>query len=153
MNICQAATAEQVAISRVLFEEYAGWLGIDLSFQGFALELASLPGRYSPPAGRLLLAMAGADAAGCVAIRPLTASVCEMKRLFVRPKFRGKHVGRLLAERIVAEARSLGYQTMRLDTLPQMRAAIRIYKTLGFVPYAAYYDTPLPGTVFMELQL
>lgn len=153
MKICQAATREQIELSRLLFEEYVGWLGIDLCFQGFPAELASLPGRYAPPAGRLLLAMAGSDAAGCVALRPLTESVCEMKRLFVRPAFRGQHVGRMLAERIVAEARFIGYRTMQLDTLPHMQAAIRLYASLGFVSCAAHYDTPLPDTVFMELQL
>jgi GNAT superfamily N-acetyltransferase len=153
MKICEAATPEQIALSRTLFEEYAAWLGVDLCFQGFAVELAGLPGRYASPAGRLLLAMAGVEAAGCVALRPLAKDVCEMKRLFVRPAFRGQQVGRLLVERIVAEARSIGYRTMRLDTLPQMRAAIRLYTALGFVPCTAYYDTPLPDTVFMELQL
>lgn len=153
MKILQAETPEQIASARVLFQEYAAGLGIDLCFQGFAVELAGLPGRYAPPGGRLLLAMAGAEAAGCVALRSLTEGVCEMKRLFVRPAFRGQQVGRLLAERVVAEARSIGYRTMRLDTLPQMEAAIRLYEGLGFVRCAPYYDTPLADTVFMELQL
>lgn len=153
MKICQAETPEQIALSRVLFEEYAQELGIDLCFQGFTTELASLPGKYAPPGGRLLLAMAGTEAAGCVGLRPLADGVCEMKRLYVRSAFRGQQVGQLLAERVVAEARSMGYRAMRLDTLPQMRAAIRLYERLGFVRCAAYYDTPLADTVFMELKL
>jgi putative acetyltransferase len=153
MKICQAVTPEQIALSRALFEEYAGWLGIDLSFQGFAAELASLPGTYAPPRGRLLLALAGNKVSGCVALRPLGDGACEMKRLFVRPAFRGQGIGKLLAERIVEEARAIGYRTIRLDTLPHMQAAIRLYEELGFVRCAAYYETPLPDTVFMELQL
>jgi len=153
MRICQASTAEQIALSRVLFEEYAGWLGIDLSYQGFAAELAGLPGSYAPPRGRLLLALASGEAAGCVALRPLEGMICEMKRLFVRPAFRGQRLGRLLAERVVEEARGIGYRTMRLDTLPCMHAAIQLYEALGFVRRAAYYQTPLGDTVFMELQL
>ena len=153
MKICQAATPEQIALARSLFEEYAAWLGIDLSFQGFATELAGLPGLYVPPRGALLLALAGSEAAGCVALRPLAGGVCEMKRLFVRSEFRGQGLGRRLGERIVAEARAIGYRMMRLDTLPSMHAAIRLYERLGFVRCAAYYQTPLPDTVFMELQL
>jgi GNAT superfamily N-acetyltransferase len=153
MKICQAVTPDHIALSRTLFEEYAAWLGIDLSFQGFAAELAGLPGLYVPPRGRLLLALAGSEAAGCVALRPLEDAVREMKRLFVRPPFRGQGLGRLLAERIVEEARAIGYATVRLDTLPSMPAAIRLYEALGFVRCAPYYDTPLRETVFMELQL
>lgn len=153
MRICQAVTPEQIALARALFEEYAAWLGVDLSFQGFAAESAGLPGAYAPPRGRLLLALAGGEVAGCVALRALDDGICEMKRLFVRPAFRRQGVGKRLAERIVVEARAMGYRTMRLDTLPQMQAAIRLYEALGFVRCAAYYDTPLPDTVFMELQL
>jgi putative acetyltransferase len=153
MRICQAVTPEQIALSRRLFEEYAGSLGVDLCFQGFATELAALPGVYAPPRGRLLLALASREAAGCAALRPLTDGVCEMKRLFVGPAFRGQHLGRLLAEQIVVEARAIGYHTMRLDTLPQMQPAIRLYEAIGFRRCAAYYDTPLQDTVFMELHL
>jgi len=153
MKICQAVTPEHIAVSRTLFEEYAAWLGIDLSYQGFAAELAGLPGLYALPRGRLLLATTGGEAAGCVALRPLADGVCEMKRLFVRPAFRGQQLGQLLAGRVIEEARTIGYQTMRLDTLPQMQAAIRLYEALGFVRCAAYYETPLPDTVFMELHL
>ncbi len=106
MKTCQAITPQQIALVRTLFEEYAAWLGIDLSFQGFAAELAGLPGLYAPPRGRLLLALAGSETAGYVALRPLEDTVCEMKRLFVRPAFRGQGLGKLLAERIVEEARA-----------------------------------------------
>ena len=153
MNICQAVTPEQMALTRTLFEEYAEWLGVDLCFQGFAAELAGLPGLYARPQGRLLLALTGAEAAGCVALRPREDGICEMKRLFVRPAFRGQGLGKLLVEHIVAEARAIGYQKIRLDTLPSMQAAIRLYETLGFDRCAPYYETPLPDTVFMELRL
>ena len=101
MRICPAVTPDHIALARALFEEYAAWLGIDLSFQGFAAEVAGLPGYYAPPRGRLLLGLASREAAGCVALRPLGDAVCEMKRLFVRPAFRGQGLGKLLAERIV----------------------------------------------------
>jgi GNAT superfamily N-acetyltransferase len=152
-NISQATTPGEIALARALFEEYASWLGLDLSFQGFALELRGLPGLYAPPRGRLLLAWAGGQVAGGVALRPLGVGACEMKRLFVRPDFRGQGLGLLLAERLIGEARAIGYQTMRLDTLPAMQSAIRLYEALGFVRCAAYYETPLPDTVFMELRL
>jgi len=153
MNICQATTQEHIALARALFEEYANWLGINLSFQGFDAELNSLPGPYAPPRGRLLLAFAGTEVAGCVALRPLEVDICEMKRLFVRPNFRGRRIGAKLVEQIVADARTIGYRTMLLDTLPHMQDAIGLYRTFGFVRCAAYYETPLADTVFMELQL
>jgi GNAT superfamily N-acetyltransferase len=153
MRICQATTQEEIALTRSLFEEYAAWLGIDLSYQGFAAELAGLPGAYAAPRGRLLLVFAGSDVSGCVAMRPIGNDVCEMKRLFVRSGFRGQGIGKLLGEWIVQEARDIGYSTMRLDTLPSMHAAIRLYEGLGFVRCAAYYETPLSETVFMELKL
>jgi len=153
MRICQAAAPEHIAQARALIEQYGAWIGIDLSFQGFAAELAGLPGLYAPPRGRLLLALASGEAAGCVALRPLEEAVCEMKRLFVRPAFRGQDLGVLLVEQIVNEARAIGYAQMRLDTLPSMQPAIRLYRAFGFVPCAPYYDTPLRGTIFMELQL
>jgi putative acetyltransferase len=153
MRICQAAGPDRIAQARTLFEQYGAWLGIDLSFQGFAAELAGLPGLYVPPRGRLLLALASGEAAGCVALRPLEEPVCEMKRLFVRPAFRGQGFGKRLVERIVEEARAIGYSKMRLDTLPSMQSAIRLYNALGFARCAPYYDTPLRNTVFMELEL
>jgi putative acetyltransferase len=153
MNICQATTPQHMAVARALFEEYAAWLGVDLCFQGFAAELDGLPGFYAPPQGRLLLALTGAEAAGCIALRPREEGICEMKRLFVRPSYRGHGLGKLLVERVVAEARGIGYRTMRLDTLPSMQAAIRLYESIGFGRCAPYYETPLPETVFMELHL
>jgi putative acetyltransferase len=153
MNICQAVTPQQIALARTLFEEYAAWLGIDLCFQGFAAELAGLPGLYAPPRGRLLLALASSEVTGCVALRPVEEGVCEMKRLFVRPGFRGQGIGKALAERAVAEARGCGYRTLRLDTLPSMQAAVGLYEALGFTRCAAYYETPLPEIIFMELRL
>ena len=136
-----------------MFEEYAAWLKVDLCFQGFAEELAGLPGVYAPPRGRLLLAHVSGEVAGCVALRSLDGNICEMKRLFVRPAFRGQGIGRMLAESIVAEARIIGYTAMKLDTLPIMFAATFLYKSLGFVTCPAYYDTPLAETIFMQLQL
>ena len=153
MQICQATTAEQIATIRDLFQEYAAWLRIDLCFQGFAEELANLPGAYAPPRGRLLLASTGDEPAGCVALRPAGEASCEMKRLFVRPAHQGRSLGRRLAEQVIAEAKAIGYLTMMLDTLPSMAHAIRLYEALGFVRRGAYYDTPLRETVFMELQL
>jgi ribosomal protein S18 acetylase RimI-like enzyme len=145
MEIVQAVTQGQVAEARALFREYERSLGIDLCFQGFEQELAGLPGAYAPPRGRLLLATDGDALAGCVALRPLDDSACEMKRLYVRPAFRGRRAGRRLAERVVAEARSIGYACMRLDTLPSMKEAIALYRALGFVEIAPYTTNPRAG--------
>ena len=147
-----ASSVEEIATAQALFEEYAAALGIDLGYQGFADELASLPGCYAPPRGRLLIAWVGDDAAGCVALRPLADDVCEMKRLYVRPGFRGSGIGKQLAEAIIAEARQIGYAIMRLDTVPKLEAATRLYESLGFVRRDAYYETPVVGTIFMELK-
>jgi len=151
MHTCQATTPEQIVAIRTLFQEYAAWIRINLCFQGFADELASLPGLYAPPRGRLLLASSGEEPAGCVALRPAGAAVCEMKRLFVRPAHQGHGLGRRLAEQVINEAKCIGYLTMILDTLPIMHRAIRLYEALGFRRRSVYYDTPLHETVFMEL--
>jgi len=153
INVVQATSPSQIAIAKTLFIEYATELGVDLGFQRFAEELAGLPGAYSPPAGCLLLAERDEQAVGCVALRPLSATVCEMKRLYVKPEVRGCGVGRRLATRIIEEAHRHGYEAMRLDTLASMVPAIRLYEALGFVRRSAYYDTPLADTVFMELTL
>ena len=132
VRIRQASAAEETAVARALFEEYAAALEIDLGYQGFADELAGLPGCYAPPRGRLLVAWVGDEAAGCVALRALAENVCEMKRLYVRPPFRGGRVGKQLAEAIIAEARQIGYAVMRLDTVPKLESATRLYESLGF---------------------
>jgi len=153
MQIRPASTPADISLARGLFEEYADWLRVDLCFQRFAEELAGLPGLYGPDQGRLLLGWTEGRAVGCVGVRPLKAPVCEMKRLFVRPAFRGQGIGRCLAKRAVEEARAIGYCMMKLDTLPAMGNAIKLYEELGFVRCGAYYDTPLADTIFMELKL
>ena len=153
MTIIPAATPADVELARRLFREYKTSLGIDLCFQGFEQELAGLPGNYAPPRGRLLLALDGAPPAGCVALRPLGDSVCEMKRLYVRPAARGTRLGRRLAESAIREGRTIGYARMRLDTMPFMREAIRLYRSLGFVEIAPYCENPVAGALFMELML
>lgn len=154
MNFIQAETSEQIDQARSLFREYEAWLGLDLCFQNFEKELAELPGAYAPPTGRLLLAFEKDQLAGCIALRKLSDGVCEMKRLFLRPQFQGSGRGRQLAERLINEAREAGYETMRLDTLPQqMGTAIALYRALGFKEIEPYYENPVAGALFMELEL
>ena len=147
--------AEDIAAAASLFREYADWLGIDLSFQGFEAELASLPGKYAPPAGELMLACAPAgDALGCVAVRPLDGpAVCEMKRLYVRPAARGLGIGTALVGAIITSAEELGYAEMKLDTLPSMAEAFALYERFGFLQIPAYYHNPVPGTVYLGKRL
>lgn len=137
----------------LLFEEYAAALGIDLSFQNFEEELAHLPNGYAPPDGCLLLAVSENQTAGCVALRKLDDDTCEMKRLYVSSQFRKSGIGKLLAEAVIEEARKLGYEQMRLDTLPSMKQAQALYQSLGFKEIPAYRFNPIEGTVFMELKL
>jgi putative acetyltransferase len=138
---------------RELMREYAASLGVDLAFQDFEDELASLPGPYTAPRGCILLAYADGELAGCVALRPLGECVCEMKRLWVRARFRGRGIGAQLTEAAIAHAAALGYGLMRLDTLAGMTSAQRLYEKLGFREIAAYYANPLPGTRYLELDL
>jgi putative acetyltransferase len=150
----QAESQAQLSQARELFLEYAQSLGFSLCFQNFDKELASLPGGYAPPEGRLLLAEDGSQVVGCVALHKLDPGICEMKRLYLRPAARGKGFGRVLADRIIAEARQIGYQRMRLDTVePVMKDAVAMYHKLGFKEIAPYCPNPMSGVIYMELEL
>ncbi len=154
MELKQAESDEEIQQARQLFEEYAAWLGLNLCFQNFDKELAELPGDYAPPTGRLFLALENNQTAGCVALRRIGDGICEMKRLYVRPEFRGLGLGRSLAERIIEAAGEMGYLRMRLDTLPgKMDKAIAMYHSLGFRNIDPYYKNPVEGAAFMELVL
>ncbi len=154
LTIIQAETDDQVAEARGLFREYEAWLDLDLCFQGFEDELASLPGKYSGPEGRLLLAYQNDELAGCIALRKLNEGICEMKRLFVRDGFKGQKIGVQLIERIIADAREIGYQKMRLDTYPtKMGKAVSLYDSHGFRSIEPYYDNPHTGVLLMEITL
>ena len=153
VEIVHAVSQSQVTDARALFNEYAASLNFDLCFQNFSQELAELPGEYGPPGGRLLLALCNRQIAGCVALRPLGHGICEMKRLYVRPAFRGKGLGRTLAVAIIEAAHGLGYQRMRLDTVPLMKEAIALYESLGFQAIEPYCDNPICGALFLELKL
>jgi putative acetyltransferase len=154
LNFVQAVSPSQIEQARELFQEYAESLGFSLCFQSFDKELAGLPGDYAPPDGRLLLVECEGQLAGCVALHKLDQGICEMKRLYLRPQFRGKGLGRTLTERIIAEARQIGYERMRLDTVePVMKDAVAMYHKLGFKEIAPYCANPMAGTLYMELQL
>lgn len=153
MRIIAAHHPECLPAVRELFTEYASSLDLNLCFQSFDRELAELPGKYAPPDGRLFLAMEDQAATGCVALRKIGEGVCEMKRLYVRPAFRGKSVGRTLADSVITVAREMGYSHMRLDTLSSMKEAVALYVSLGFRRIPAYYDNPSDSAVFMELKL
>jgi len=154
MNFIEAQSADEIREARQLFQQYEADLGISLCFQNFSQEVANLPGEYAPPDGRLLLIRDEDTTAGCIALRKIGECLCEMKRLYVRPEFRGRGVGRMLTERIIEEARKLNYDRMRLDTLPgRMENAIKLYRSLGFQEVPAYYHNPVPEAIYMELRL
>jgi GNAT superfamily N-acetyltransferase len=154
LSLARAETASQIDQARELFLEYAQSLGFSLCFQNFDQELAALPGDYAPPEGRLLLATYQGQLAGCVALHRLEPGICEMKRLYLRPQFRGKGLGRALANQIIAEGRQIGYQRMRLDSVePLMKDAVAMYHKIGFQQVAAYRTNPIAGALYMELHL
>lgn len=150
-------TPEEIEAARVAMREYAAQLGVDLCFQGFEAELASLPGQYAAPAGALLLARVDGQVAGCGGMRPLPEvdypDACEMKRLYVRPAFRGHGLGRLIAQALMDHALQAGYSTMLLDTLDEMEAARGLYQTLGFIEVPPYYFNPIAGAHYLKADL
>jgi ribosomal protein S18 acetylase RimI-like enzyme len=151
--IIEPAGPDDLDAVRDLFRAYERWLGISLEFQGFAAELAGLPGKYAPPAGALLVARDPAGLAGVVAMRPHAPDLCEMKRLYVRPAHLGRGIGRALAGAIVAAGRRAGYRAMRLDTMARMTAAVALYRSLGFVEIPAYTHNPEPDVLYFERAL
>lgn len=153
IQIREANFPHDLALVRELFEEYAAGVGVDLCFQNWSAELAGLPGKYVPPGGGLWLAEQGGVAGGCIAFRPLDAGRAEMKRLYVRQKFRGLGLGRLLAMQAVNAAAAAGYRKICLDTLPTMTSAAALYRSLGFVEIEPYYQSPIAGTLFMARDL
>ena len=151
IEIFQAKTHVEIEGAITVFREYEAWLGLDLCFQGFEDELKNLPGKYAPPSGRLYLARSDGELAGCIAMRSLGDDVCEMKRLYVRKSFRGLKLGRLLIERLIDDAREIGYKRMQLDTFPpKMGKAVRLYEAYGFREIPPYYDNPNEDVLFME---
>jgi len=153
VDIVSVKSAQDLEHIRVLFKEYADSLGFDLDFQDFQEELDGLPGEYSPAEGCLLLAKDGRQIIGCVALRKIDRKTCEMKRLYVRPDFRGKGIGRALSQKIINEARRIGYKKMRLDTIPTMKQANALYHSFGFKKIKPYRYNPIKGALFMELNL
>jgi putative acetyltransferase len=154
IDLIPATLPEHIEQVRALFLDYGKSLGFSLCFQSFDEELKNLPGAYAPPSGRLLLARSADHAAGCIALRKLDAGICEMKRLYVRPDYRGLGLGRTLVERLIAEARAIGYQRMRLDTIASaMQDAIALYRRMGFQEIAPYSSIPIESALWMELLL
>ena len=153
-EIIEAKSNSEIDEVRSLFLEYANWLDFSLCFQGFDKELAELPGKYAPPGGRLYLAVSDGKYAGCIGLRKFDDGICEMKRLYVRPEFRGLSIGNGLIRKIIADAKVIGYEKMRLDTIKErMGKAVELYEGHGFVKIEAYYENPNPHTLYMELDL
>jgi ribosomal protein S18 acetylase RimI-like enzyme len=158
LRIVPALSEETISQARILFREYASTIGVEVCLGDFERELASLPGLYAPPAGRLLLAIQelegnSGEAIGCAALRKLEPDTCELKRLYVRPAFRGQGAARELVKELIAEARSIGYKRMVLDTLPSMQEAHKLYRTIGFREIPAYQKNPIPNSIFFGLEL
>ncbi|MBV8553478.1 MAG: GNAT family N-acetyltransferase [Acidobacteriaceae bacterium] len=153
LQIHPASSDADIAVVKELFTEYWHTFGFSLSFQNFDSELATLPGKYAAPAGRLALARLGAQPAGCVAMRPLDTNRCEAKRLYVRPEFRGRGLGRTLLEWLIREARETGYTEMLGDTMPVMSQALEMYERIGFKRTEPYADFPTPGAIYLRLIL
>lgn len=151
MDIILKSAVNDTDTIRTLFREYEAFLGVDLCFQSFEEELRTLPGKYAEPKGRLYLALCDGEAAGCIALRPNGETACEMKRLFVREKYRGLDIGEL--KQLISDAKEIGYQTMRLDTLESLTSAVALYRKLGFVQTDPYYHNPYEGVVYLELLL
>ena len=153
VQIREAETARMVSSARDLIKEYSASLGIDLSFQDFEKEMVEFPAHYTKPDGRVFVAVEGSIAVGVVGVRRFSGKVCELKRMYVRPEFRGKGIGRMLAEKAIREAREIGYDRMRLDTLSRLEEAVSLYRSLGFKEIAPYRANPNKGVVYMELEL
>lgn len=153
VQITEVKAKKDIDEVRKLFEEYASSLGISLDFQDFDKELVDLPGDYGPPEGCLLIALWQGQVGGCVALRKFGVGICEMKRLYTKPQFRGLGIGRALSEAVIEKGRRIGYKRMRLDTLPSMKTARSLYASLGFKEIGSYRYNPIEGTVFMELEL
>ena len=152
-TVTEAKSDEDICHIRALFLDYSNSLGFELDFQHFDSEVENLPGEYSPPDGCLLLAHCDGELAGCIAMRKISGDICEMKRLYVRPSFRSKGVGRLLSESLIERARDHGYKSMRLDTLESMKEATSLYRSLGFADTDPYRYNPLEGATYLELPL
>jgi ribosomal protein S18 acetylase RimI-like enzyme len=153
MNIEIKEAQSNIQDIKVLFEEYTSSLGIDLTYQNYDEEFSNLPGKYARPSGRLYIAYSDKIAAGCIGLRKIDAQICEMKRLYVRNQFRGFRIGKMLAEQVIVEAKAIGYNSVVLDTLSTMESARKLYKNLGFVEIAPYYDSPIHDTHFLCLSL